>query len=76
MAEDVGESKATIFRYIRLTELIPELLALVDEGKIAVRPAVELSYLTLDEQRMLIKLITESGCMPSQEQAVSIRENK
>lgn len=75
MAEDVGESKATIFRYIRLTELIPELLALVDEGKIAVRPAVELSYLTLDEQRMLIKLITESGCMPSQEQAVSIRES-
>lgn len=75
MAEDVGESKATIFRYIRLTELIPELLALVDEGKIAVRPAVELSYLTMDEQRMIFKLITESGSMPSQEQAVSIRDS-
>lgn len=75
MAEDVGESKATIFRYIRLTELIPELLALVDEGKIAVRPAVELSYLTKDEQIMLLKLISERDCMPSQEQAVSIRES-
>lgn len=45
MAEEVGESKNTIFRYIRLTELIPELLDLVDEGRIAFRPAVELSYL-------------------------------
>ena len=75
MAEDVGESRATIFRYIRLTELIPELLTLVDEGKIAIRPAVELSYLTKDEQIMLFKLITERDCMPSQEQAVSIRES-
>ena len=75
MAEDVGESKATIFRYIRLTELIPELLKLVDEGKIAVRPAVELSYLSKDEQIMLLKLISERDCMPSQEQAVSIRES-
>lgn len=45
MAAEVGESKNTIFRYIRLTELIPELLDLVDEGRIAFRPAVELSYL-------------------------------
>ena len=50
MAQDVGESKNQIFRYIRLTELIPPLLDLVDEGRIAFRPAVELSYLQKAEQ--------------------------
>lgn len=54
MAEEVGESKNTIFRYIRLTELIPELLDLVDEGRIAFRPAVELSYLQKEEQGALL----------------------
>ncbi len=53
MAEAVGESKNQIFRYIRLTELIPELLQMVDDGKIAMRPAVELSYLTKKEQQWL-----------------------
>ena len=74
MAEDVGESAATIFRYIRLTELIPELLDLVDEGKIAVRPAVELSYLSREEQETVFRRISESNSMPSQEQAASMRE--
>ena len=50
MASQVGESKNQIFRYIRLTELIPPILQMVDEGKIAFRPAVEISYLTPDEQ--------------------------
>lgn len=57
MAAEVGESKNTIFRYIRLTELIPELLDLVDEGRIAFRPAVELSYLQKEEQRALLEQI-------------------
>ena len=74
MAEDVGESAATIFRYIRLTELIPELLDLVDEGKIAVRTAVELSYLSREEQETVFRRISESNSMPSQEQAASMRE--
>ena len=74
MAEDVGESAATIFRYVRLTELIPELLDLVDEGKIAVRPAVELSYLSREEQETVFRRISESNSMPSQEQAASMRE--
>lgn len=58
MAEEVGESKNTIFRYIRLTELIPELLQLVDESRIAFRPAVELSYLKKEEQSALLEEIS------------------
>ena len=50
LADIAGESKNQIFRYIRLTELIPDLLQIVDDGKIAFRPAVELSYLTKEEQ--------------------------
>ena len=56
MAAEVGESKNTIFRYIHLTELIPELLDLVDEGRIAFRPAVELSYLQKEEQSALLPM--------------------
>ena len=59
MAEEVGESKNTIFRYIRLTELIPELLQLVDESRIAFRPAVELSYLKKEEQSALLEEMYE-----------------
>lgn len=58
MAEEVGESKNTIFRYIRLTELIPELLTLVDDSRIAFRPAVELSYLKKEEQAALLEEIS------------------
>ena len=74
MADDVGESRANIFRYIRLTELIPELLDLVDEGAIALRPAVELSYLTCDEQNMVYKQILDCDCTPSHAQAIRMRK--
>ena len=74
MAKDVGESTATIFRYIRLTELIPELLDLVDEGAIALRPAVELSYLTCDEQQIVYKQILDCDCTPSHDQTIRMRK--
>ena len=74
MAKDVGESTATIFRYIRLTELIPELLDLVDEGAIALRPAVELSYLTCDEQKMVYKQILDCDCTPSHDQTIRMKK--
>ena len=74
MADDVGESRANIFRYIRLTELIPDLLDLVDEGKIALRPAVELSYLSKDEQQMVFKQIEICECTPSHAQTIRMRK--
>lgn len=57
IAQNSGDSRAQVDRYIRLTELIPELLDLVDEGRIAFRPAVELSYLQKEEQRALLEQI-------------------
>ena len=72
MAEEVGESKNTIFRYIRLTELIPELLDLVDEGRIAFRPAVELSYLQKEEQSALLEQIAYADATPSLAQAITL----
>jgi ParB family chromosome partitioning protein len=74
LAEQVGESKDQIRRYIRLTELIPDLLDLVDEGKIALRPAVELSYLTHDEQQMVYKQIELCECTPSHAQTIRMRK--
>ena len=74
MAENVGESKNTIFRYIRLTELIPDLLDLVDEGKIALRPAVELSYLSKNEQELVYKQIEICECTPSHAQTIRMRK--
>ena len=71
--KEVGESREQIRRYIRLTELVPELLDLVDEGQIALRPAVELSYLTLDEQEMVYKQILECDCTPSHAQTIRMR---
>ena len=73
-AEEVGDSARQIKRYIRLTELIPELLDLVDEGKIALRPAVELSYLTQDEQAMVNQSIYELDCTPSHAQTIRMRK--
>lgn len=73
MAEEVGESKNTIFRYIRLTELIPELLDLVDEGRIAFRPAVELSYLQKEEQGALLEQISYADATPSLAQAIKLK---
>ena len=73
VGEDVGESGRQIQRYIRLTELIPELLTMVDEGKIAFRPAVELSYLTRDEQGDLFETIESEDCTPSLAQAIRMK---
>lgn len=74
MAYEVGESKNQIYRYIRLTELIPELLEKVDEGLIAMRPAVELSYLKEVEQRNLIGSMEYYDSSPSHVQAIEMRE--
>lgn len=73
MADQVGESKNTIFRYIRLTELVPALLDLVDEGRIALRPAVELSYLNKSEQEDLVETIAYADATPSLAQAIKMR---
>ncbi len=69
-----GESRAQIQRYIRLTNLIPELLELVDEGKIALTPAVELSYLAEDQQYVLLDTIEEEERTPSFSQAVRFKK--
>ena len=73
LADTVSDSSRQIQRYIRLTELIPPLLDLVDEGKIALRPAVELSYLTKNEQEMLMEAIEYAQCTPSHAQAIRLR---
>ena len=73
LAEQVGDSHTQIQRYIRLTELAPELLELVDEGKIAMRPAVELSYLNDIEQHDLIEQIGAREATPSHAQAIKLR---
>lgn len=74
IGEGVGDSRNQVRRYIRLTELIPELLDLVDENQIALRPAVELSYLTKDEQRMVFEQILDCDCTPSHAQAIRMRK--
>ncbi len=74
LASEVGEGRDQIRRYIRLTELVPELLDLVDEGKIALRPAVELSYLTMDEQNLVFKQIEICECTPSHAQTIRMRK--
>ncbi len=68
-----GESGRQVSRYIRLTSLIPTLLDLVDEGKIALRPAVELSYLTDEEQNLLADVISYMDATPSHDQAIRLR---
>ena len=73
LADQVGESKDQIRRYIRLTYLIPPLLDMVDEGKVAMRPAVELSYLPEKEQTMLHEMIKLEDCTPSHAQAIKMR---
>ncbi len=74
LAEQVGESKDTIRRYIRLTELIPPILDMVDEGKIAMRPAVELSYLPKEQQQALFDTMELEDCTPSHAQAIKMRK--
>lgn len=82
LAEQVGESKDQIRRYIRLTHLIPEILELVDNSvlkdpdmlQIALRPAVELSYLRKEEQADLFAIMDEMDCTPSHAQAIKMRQ--
>lgn len=74
IAEEAGESQDQVRRYIRLTELIPELLKLVDEEQIKLRPAVEISYLTEDEQADLLDAINCLQATPSHAQAIKMKE--
>ena len=73
VAEDAGTSKDQVRRYIRLNELQPELQHLVDEGKIGMTPAVEISYLKPDEQKMLVETIDSEQATPSFSQAQRMR---
>ena len=74
LGEQVGESKDQVRRFIRLTNLVPELLDLVDEGKIKMRPAVELSYLDEDSQRAVVDEIDLNQCTPSHAQTIRMRQ--
>ena len=74
VAIDAGESRNQIQRYIRLTYLIPELLEIVDEGKIAFNPAVEISYLDKAEQRVLLNAMELNDCTPSHAQAIRLKK--
>ena len=82
LAEQSGESHEQIRKYIRLTNLIPELLDMVDNSvlkekeklQMALRPAVELSYLTEDEQKALLETMTIDDCTPSHAQAIKMRD--
>ena len=74
LAEKVGESKNQIFRYIRLTELVPEILQMVDERQIAFRPAVEISYLTEGQQYTLLEAMEYNDATPSLAQAIKMKK--
>ena len=74
LGEQVGESQDQVRRYIRLTNLVPELLDLVDEGKIKMRPAVELSYLDEDSQRAVVDEIDLNQATPSHAQTIRMRQ--
>ena len=74
IGEQGGDSKTQVRRYIRLTELIPDILRMVDDGKIALTPAVELSYLTNPEQRDLLETMESEDCTPSLSQAIQLKK--
>ena len=74
VGNDTGESGRTIQRYIRLTNLVPPLLKLVDEGRIAFSPSVELSYLTKEEQAELWDLIEQENATPALSQAIRMKQ--
>ena len=74
IAQDTPDSARQVQRYIRLTELIPEILTMVDSGKIALTPAVELSYLTRQEQRDLLETMESEDCTPSLSQAIQLKK--
>ena len=71
---EAGDSKNQVLRYIRLTNLIPGILEKVDEGKIALTPAVELSYLTETEQKDLLETMESEDCTPSLSQAIQLKQ--
>ena len=74
LAEQVGQSKNQVFRYIRLTELIPDLLEMVDERKIALNPAYELSFLKKEEQEQLLDAMDSEQATPSLSQAQRLKK--
>ncbi|MFQ9408266.1 MAG: AAA family ATPase [Oscillospiraceae bacterium] len=74
VADDAGESKDQVRRYIRLTYLIPELLSMVDDGKIAFNPAVELSYLDSYQQRAVLDAMALNDCAPSHAQSIRLKK--
>ena len=74
LAEKVGESKNQIFRYIRLTELVPEILQMVDDRQIAFRPAVEISYLSEEQQYTLLEAMSYNDATPSLAQAITMKK--
>ena len=74
LAEKVGESKNQIFRYIRLTELVPEILQMVDDRQIAFRPAVEISYLSEEQQYTLLEAMSYNDATPSLAQAIKMKK--
>ncbi len=74
IAQDTPDSARQVQRYIRLTELIPEILALVDSCRIALTPAVELSYLTRQEQQDLLETMESEDCTPSLSQAIQLKK--
>ena len=75
IADTAGESARQVQRYIRLTNLIPGILEKVDEGKIALTPAVELSYLTETEQANLLETMESEDCTPSLSQAIALKQS-
>ena len=74
LAEESPDSARQIHRFVRLNNLVPELLEFVDEGKIGLRPAVELSYLDEERQRDVVDMIDESECFPSHDQTIRMRK--
>lgn len=74
LAEETGDSTSQIKRYVRLTNLVPELLEFVDEGRIKMRPAVELSYLDEDCQRDVVDEIDMNDATPSHDQTIRMRK--
>lgn len=74
LSEETGDSQTQIQRYIRLTNLVPELLEMIDENKIKMRPAVEISYLDEDSQRDLVDAIDTEDCTPSHAQTIKMRK--
>lgn len=74
LADETGDSQTQIQRYVRLTYLVPELLEMVDEGRIKMRPAVEISYLDEDNQRDLVDAIDTEDCTPSHAQTIKMRK--